>query len=83
MSNILCELLDEVILANHTMSLHSPDLQLGIAACTFVIDEVVNYYNGNDSDIHVVLLDASKAFDLVDHINFLNILGKGVCPTLL
>ena len=34
--------------------------------------------------VHVVLLDASKAFDRVDHIKLFNILvGKGVCPTLL
>ena len=90
MSNILGKLLDKVILANHTMALKSSDLQFGFksesstAACTFVLDEVVNYYNRHGSDVHVVLLDASKAFDRVDHIKLFNILvGKGVCPTLL
>ena len=90
MSNILGELLDKVILSNHTMALKSSDLQFGFksksstTACTFVLDEVVNYYNRNGSDVHVVLLDASKAFDRVDHIKLFNILvGKGVCPTLL
>ena len=69
MSNILGQLLDEVILANHTMALKSSGLQFGFksesstTACTFVLDEVVNYYNRNGSDVHVVLLDASKAFD--------------------
>ena len=90
MSNILGKLLDKVILANHTMASKSSDLQFGFksesstAACTFVLDEVVNYYNRHGSDVHVVLLDASKAFDRVDHIKLFNILvGKGVCPTLL
>ena len=90
MSNILGKLLDKVILANHTMALKSSDLQFGFksesstTACTFVLDEVVNYYNRNGSDGHVVLLDGSKAFDRVDHIKLFNILvGKGVCPTLL
>ena len=90
MSNILGKLLDKVILANHTMALKSSDLQFGFksesytTACTFVLDEVVNYYNRNGSEVHVVLLDASKAFDRVDHIKLFNILvGKGVCPTLL
>ena len=42
------------------------------------------HYNKNGSDAHVVLLDASKAFDRVDHIRLFNILvSKGVCPTLL
>ena len=90
MSNILGKLLDKVILANHTMALKSSDLQFGFksesstTACTFVLDEVVNYYNRNGSDVHVVLLDASKAFDRVDHIKLFHILvGTGVCPTLL
>ena len=68
------------------MALKSFDLQFGFksesstTACTFVLDEVVNYYNRNSSDVHVVLLDASKAFDRVDHIKLFNILvGRGVC----
>ena len=54
------------------MSLKFSDLQFGFksgsstTACTFVLDEVVNYYNENSSDVHVVLLDASKAFDQID-----------------
>ena len=74
MSNILGKLLDKVILANHTMASKSSDLQFGFksesttTACTFVLDEVVNYYNRNCSDVHVILLDASKAFDRVNHI---------------
>ena len=74
MSNILGKLLDKVILANHTMALKSSDLQLDFksesstTACTFVLDEVVNYYTRNGSDVHVVLLDAGKAFDRGDLI---------------
>ena len=50
---------------------------------SLVLDEVVNY-NRSGSDVHVVLLNGSKAFDRVDHIKFFNILvSKGVCPTLL
>ena len=73
MSNIFGKLLDKVILANHTMALKYSGLQFGFksesstTACTFVLDEVVNYYNRNGSDVHVVLLDAGKAFDRVDH----------------
>ena len=58
MSNILGKLLDKVILANHTMALKSSDLQFGFksesstTACSFVLDEVVNYYNRNGSDVH-------------------------------
>ena len=78
MSNISGKLLDKVILANHTMALKSSDLQFGFksesstTACTFVLDEVVSYYNRNGSDVHVVLFDASKAVDRVDHIKLCN-----------
>ena len=41
------------------------------------------YYKRNDSGEHAVHLDASKAFDRVDHIKlFIILVGKGVCPTL-
>ena len=31
--------------------------------CTYVFDEVVNYYNKNNTKVYALLLDASKAFD--------------------
>ena len=49
-----------------------------------VLDEVINYYNNSKTDVYMMMLDASKAFDRVDHIKLFKILSKkGVCPTLL
>ena len=82
MSNILGKLLDKVILANHAMALKYSDLQFSFksesstTACTFVLDELVNFYNRNGSDVHVVLSDVSKTFDRVDHIKLFNILVR-------
>ena len=48
---------------------------------TFAVVETIEYYKKNGSDVHVLLLDASKAFDRVNYIKlFEKMLKKGVCP---
>ena len=90
LSNVLGKLLDKIILMKHADKLSSSDLQLGFkprsstATCTFVLDEVIKYYNNSKTDVYMMMLDASKAFNRVDHIKLFKILSKkGVCPTLL
>ena len=47
---------------------------------TYLLDEVTNYYNQRGSDVIVVLLDASKAFDRVNYIHLFNELKtKALC----
>ena len=46
--------------------------------CSFVVNEVINYYNNNDTDVYVTLFDASKAFDKVNFVKLFKILiNKG------
>ena len=40
--------------------------------CTFMALETIERYNNSGSEVHVVLLDASKAFDRVDYIKLFN-----------
>ena len=53
------------------LNFNTSDLQFGFKSgsstvtCTNVLDEVTNYYNQRGSDVFVVSLDASKAFDRV------------------
>ena len=50
--------------------------------CTYVLEEKINYYKKN-SDVFVMILDASKAFDCVHHVKLFNILHrKGLCPLI-
>ena len=43
--------------------------------------KIIIHYNKKQSDVYVVLLDASKAFDRVNHINIFKIfMKKGVWP---
>ena len=54
--------------------------------CTYVCEEIINHYNKKQSDVYVVLLDASKAFDRVNHINLFSIechLGNIIGPNIM
>ena len=40
--------------------------------CTHSLLEIVDYYNYNKSDVFVLMLDASKAFDRVRYCKLFN-----------
>ena len=53
-------------------------LGLSQALCTGVLKAVINRYLNNGSKVYACLIDASKAFDLVDHrILFDKLLERG------
>ena len=37
----------------------------------FILDQILQYYLNNNTEVYYVFLDAAKAFDLIDHENFL------------
>ena len=49
--------------------------------CTFMVLETIEYYKSNGSNVHVMLLDATKAFDRLNYIKLLEkLLSKGMWP---
>jgi len=65
----------------------SSDLQYGFKAkhstsdWTFVPQNILEYYISNNSSMFLVLLDASRAFDLVQYVKLFRLLRKpGLCP---
>ena len=87
MNSPLGKLFELVILWIHTDSLFTTDLQFGYkrklstTSCTFVASEVVQHYMNGNNDVHVMLLDASKAFDCVHYVTlFRELLSKGFFP---
>ncbi len=54
---------------NHNLC--SSELQFGIeegvctTQCTHVVNETINYYNFNKTNVHMLFLDVSKVFDRV------------------
>ena len=89
-SNVLGKLFDIIVMAKNKRFLSTSDMQFGFKkqsstmVCTAVFDEAVKYYNNKGSNVYVLLLDASKAFDRVNHLKLFNLLlTKGLCPLLL
>ena len=83
----LSKLLETVILKQQEDALKTSDLQFGFKAkssttmCAFMVLETIEYYKRNGSNVHVMLLDASKAFDRVNYVKlFEKLLNKGMCP---
>ena len=83
------KLFEMVILDIHRDVLSTSHLQFGYkkglstTSCTFVADEVIRYYTSRNTDVHVMLLDASKAFDCVNYVTLFGILlSKGLCPVV-
>ena len=83
----LSKLLDIVILNQQAEKLKTSDMQFGFkeksstTMCTFMTLETIEYYTSKASNVHVLLLDASKAFDRVDYIKlFKKLLKRGMCP---
>ena len=83
----LGKLFELVLLHTHRESLVTSPLQFGYkkglstTACTFVADEVIEYYTRHHSSVHVMLLDASQAFDCVNYVVlFRELLSRGLCP---
>ncbi len=69
LSSIIGKILDWVILIKECHLPKSSNLQfcfknnLSKTQCTFCMMETVNYHNFNRSNVYVLLLDATKAFD--------------------
>ena len=66
--------------------LRSCDLQFGFKSkhsttqCTFMLNEVIKYFNNKNTDVFVMMLDASMAFDRVHYVSLFKILlQKGLC----
>ena len=90
LSSIMGKLLDRIILTKcHDVFLTS-SFQYGFkkhhstTQCSFVANEIINYYEKNGSDVYCILLDASQAFDRVYYIKLFEILlNRHVCPLLI
>lgn len=87
LSSILGKLLDHILLSKYQAVFNTSDLQYGFKKkhgtihCTFVVNEIIQYYLNNDSNVYVTLLDASRAFDRVNYVKLFRVLVKRkLCP---
>ena len=84
-SSLLSNVLERLIISKYETFFHSNALQFGFkrghstSLCTAIVKNVVLHYMHNGSAVLGCFLDASKAFDLVDHgILFQKLLDRGL-----
>ena len=89
-SSLLGTLFDTVLLKLQHASLFTDSLHYGFkhnsstVICTSLLLDTIEYYNENSSDCHLLLLDASKAFDRVEYARLSRTLSdRNMCPTVL
>ena len=76
-------------LQKHSDILNMSDLKFAFkeehstSMCTSVIKEVISYYNSRGSNVYACLLDASKAFDRLNHGKLFNILIERGLPAIV
>ena len=90
LGSIIDKLYDAIIIKQQTVVFNTSELQFGFkdglstTMCTFMVKETISYYVNNGSTVHVLLLDASKAFDRVNYFMlFKKSIDKGMCPLVV
>jgi hypothetical protein len=90
LSSVIGKIFDWLVLIKEQKALNSSQLQFGFKAhtsttqCTFVMNETISYFNSKRSNVYVVLLDATKAFDRVNYCKlFKKLLDRNVSPLVL
>ena len=86
-SSLIGKILDNIVLVKHEHILCNSELQFGLrqkystSQWTFVLEEIIDFYRQENTTTFVCLLDASKAFDMVNYIKlFLLLLERNLSP---
>ena len=89
LSSLLCKLLEIIIINKEENNLKTSNLQFSFkkghstGLCTCMVQETVNYFVSNKTNVYGLLLDASKAFDRINYVKlFEKLLSRKICPLL-
>jgi hypothetical protein len=84
-TNVLSKVLELLILERCESYLYTTDNQFGfkrkhsVDMCVYILNEVIEYYKQRNTTVFVTYLDATKAFDRVNHWSlFKKLLDRGV-----
>ena len=90
LGSIICKIFEYLILDLSKDILESDRYQFAFknehstTLCTSMVLQTIEYYKNNNSNVYVLFLDCTKAFDKVNHSKLFNILiDKNICPLVL
>ena len=82
--------MDILILEKHHSHFNTSELVFGFkqksstVMSTFMVNETISHYLTNGSNVNVLLLDASKAFDKLDFVKlFEKLIKRGLSPVII
>jgi hypothetical protein len=87
---VFSKILESVLLEKYKCYCNTSYNQFGYKSkhstdqCIFIIKEMIDYYNTSNSPLYICFIDASKAFDRLDHVMlFDKLLNRGVPQTVV
>ena len=90
LSTTVGKIIDKVIMLKYSNAFITSDQQSGFKhqhftiKCTFAVNEIINHYNRNGTDVKAILLDASNAFGRVQYAKlFRLLLCRKICPLVI
>ena len=88
-TSIFSKVFELILLTRYDDLLHTAENQfgykkgLGTDTCIFTFKEIVNYYRSLSSNVYICFMDASKAFDRINHWYLFDKLLKRGIPKLI
>ena len=83
----LSKVFDCLVIKKQNKVFNTSELQFGFkdksstTMCTFMVQQTISHYVTNGSNVNVLMLDASKAFDRVHYVTlFKKLIARGMCP---
>ena len=81
---------NKIVIDKQVKQLGTSEIQFGYKTknstimCSTTLTKTIEYYVSRKTPVYVLLIDVSKAFDHVSHINLYNTLNvHGVCPLII
>ena len=90
LSRVASKIFENVLLSKIDQYLYTCDNQFGFKkgvgteTCVYFIKEIVNFYLQNSTSVYLCFIDASKAFDRINHVKlFTKLMQRNVPPCIV
>ena len=86
----LSKVFDLLVIKDQRKVFDTSEMQFGFkngsstTMCTFMVQQTISHYLTNKSNVNVLMLDASKAFDRVHYVHlFKKLISRKMCPIII